>query len=102
MTNDPERRIQAVEGLLTRSIDGGPGFLIDGTECPHFTNAMEWGFRYKKSASGMSDNKVEKNFHSHVGDAGQYLSLHYNAQILGLGPQKAAKREVVSSGYLYV
>ena len=36
------------------------------------------------------------------GDAGQYLSLHYNAQILGLGPQKSAKREVVSSGYVYV
>jgi len=63
---------------------------------------MEWGFRYKKSPSGVSDNKVEKNFWSHVGDSGQYLSLHYNAQILGLGPQKSAKREVVSSGYVYV
>ena len=101
-TNDPERRIAAVEGLLTRSIDGGPGFLIDGAECPHFANAMEWGFRYKKSPSGMSSTTVEKNFHSHIGDAGQYMSLHYNAQILGLGHKTQARREVVASGYMYV
>jgi hypothetical protein len=101
-TNDPELRIAAVEGLLTRSIDGNAGFLIDAEECPHFTDALEWGHRFKKSKSGEPSTTVDKTHHSHIGDAGQYLALHYNAQIRGsLAGRKVQARRVVPHRYVY-
>lgn len=68
-TNDPERRIQAVEELLALQVDGGPGFLID-PNCEHIIDTMEWGHRYKRSASGADSTTVEKNHHSHCFVAG--------------------------------
>lgn len=73
-TNDPERRIQAVEGLLTRAIDGGPGLLIDGGACPHIIDALTWGHRYKSTRSGGTLTQVEKNHHSHCFVAGTSVS----------------------------
>lgn len=101
-TNDPERRIQAVEGLLARQIDGGPGLLIDPC-CTHTTNSLEWGHRYKRSPSGISSTTAEKNHHSHIGDAVQYLALHYNVQADGaMFQRRTPRRTVVPSTYLYV
>lgn len=100
-TNDPERRIQAVEGLLTQQIDGGPAFLIDA-ECSHIIDTLEWGHRYKKTAGGVSTTTVEKNHHSHTGDGVQYLALHYNA--VGQGEmyrRSQAVRQVVAAKYRY-
>lgn len=100
-TNDPERRIQAVEGLLCRQIDGGPAMLIDKT-CPHLINALEWGFRYKKTAQGSLNPTFDKTHHSHIADAAQYLSLSYGL----VGPNSAAMgrvkaRPVVRRSYVY-
>lgn len=81
-TNDPERRIQAVEGLLARQIDGGPGLLID-PECKHIANTLEYGHRWKKTTQGLTSTTAEKNHFSHMGDAVQYLCLHYNAVMPG-------------------
>lgn len=78
VTNDPERRVQAVEGLLTRQIDGSAGLLIDPS-CTHISQALEWGFRYKKTASGLLTAVFDKTHHSHIADALQYLCLNYNA-----------------------
>ena len=101
-TNDPERRIQAVEGLLARQIDGAAGFLVDA-ECSHIIEALTWGHRYKKNSSGTGDVQIEKNHHSHMGDAVQYLALHYNVQHDGgMWGRRAAKRTVKPSTYLYV
>lgn len=101
-TNDPERRVQAVEGLLSRQIDGGPGLLIDPC-CRHIADTLEWGHRYKRSQTGMSSTVAEKNHHSHMGDAVQYLALHYNVQMDGgVFQHKRARRTVVPSTYLYV
>ena len=100
-TNDPERRIQAVEGLLTQQIDGGPAFLIDA-ECSHIIDTLEWGHRYKKTAGGVSTTTIEKNHHSHTGDSVQYLALHYNA--VGQGEmyrRSQAVRQVVAAKYRY-
>jgi hypothetical protein len=72
-TNDPERRIQAVEGLLTRQIDGGPGLLIDPS-CTHIVNTMEWGHRWKKTPSGLTSTTAEKNHHSHCFIAGTLVA----------------------------
>ena len=68
-TNDPERRIQAVEGLLTQQIDGGPAFLVDA-ECSHIIDTLEWGHRYKKTASGTMTMTADKTHHSHCFVAG--------------------------------
>ena len=101
-TNDPALRIAAVEQLLTRNVDGVAGFLIDPS-CTHIINAMEWGFRFRKTTSGVGSSVVEKNFWSHVGDAVQYLSLHYNTQVFGhLYNSKPQARKVVPAKYVYV
>lgn len=75
-TNDPERRVQAVETLLQLSIDGAAGFLIDPT-CIHAINGFAWEYRYKKAPEGIITTMVEKNHASHLGDAVQYGCLFY-------------------------
>lgn len=100
-TNDPERRVQAVEGLLTRQIDGAAGLLID-PRCTHTIDTLEWGHRWKKTTSGLTSTTAEKNHHSHQGDAVQYLALHYNLQTPGQGwSQKTKARPVVARPYVY-
>jgi hypothetical protein len=101
VTNDPERRVQAVEGLLMRQVDGAAGFLID-PECTHIIAALEWGHRYKKMTNGINSTTVEKNFWSHIGDAVQYGALHYNAVApMGSYYATAGRREVVPHRYVY-
>lgn len=101
-TNDPEKRIGAVEGLLVRQIDGKAGLLIDPS-CSHYINSMEWGYRYKKGSAGTVTTTPEKNHFSHINDAGQYFALHYNIQINGGGYDARAKaRPVGKSKYAYV
>jgi hypothetical protein len=101
-TNIPERRIAAVEGLLTRAIDGGAGLLIS-SECPWLTKAMDWGYRNKKQVNGVVTAVPEKNHYSHIADAMQYLCLHYNAQLApgGYG-MRSQKREITKVNYAYV
>lgn len=100
-TNDPERRVQAVEGLLTRQVDGQAGLLIDPS-CTHLTNALEWGFRYKKTANGLLTATFDKTHHSHIADGFQYFCLNYNA----VGPrsdmnQRTKARPVAKRPYVY-
>lgn len=100
-TNDPERRVAAVEGLLVRQIDGKAGFLIDPS-CTHSVNAFDWGFRYKKSATGQGTLTFDKNFFSHIADSCMYACLHFNAKVEGIGYGFQSKaREVVKRAYSY-
>lgn len=101
-TNVPERRIAAVEGLLTRAIDGGPGLLISSA-CPWLTKAMDWGYRNKKQANGVVTATPEKNHFSHIADALQYLCLHYNQQVNPAAQSNRSRaREVEKVAYAYV
>jgi hypothetical protein len=101
-TNDPEIRINAVEQLLLRQIDGNAGFLIDPS-CTHIANAMEWGHRYKRTAAGLHTTEVEKNHFSHIGDAVQYASLHYNASSTTSALMRSRQaKKVVPASYCYV
>jgi hypothetical protein len=102
-TNDPETRIGAVEGLLARQIDGGPGILLD-PRCKHLINGFEWGYRFRKTASGSGSMVPEKNHFSHLADAAQYFCLHYNAVINGSGAylQKSKARTLTKPSYAYV
>lgn len=100
-TNDPERRIAAVEQLLGRQIDGSAGLLIDPS-CTHLIEALEWGFRYKKTLAGVLSTAVEKNHFSHLGDSMQYLCLHYGVQIDGaIYKRSNHARKVVPAKYRY-
>jgi hypothetical protein len=101
-TNDPERRIAAVEGLLMRAIDGGPGFLIS-PECTWLTRALDWGYRNKKQANGVVTAVPEKNHYSHIADALQYGCLHYNLTVNPAAHMNRTKaREIVQKKYSYV
>lgn len=100
-TNDPERRVAAVEELFGRQVDGKAGMLID-PRCTHLINALEWGYRYKKTASGQMSPSVEKNHYSHIGESLQYFALHYNVQAergTHFGRQPA--RKVSRANYVY-
>ena len=101
-TNDPERRIAAVEQLLLRQIDGGPGLLIDPA-CQWIIDTLEWGYRFKRQASGQMTAAPDKNHHSHMGDAIEYLCLHYNVQVdPASNIYRTRKREIKPSAYVYV
>jgi hypothetical protein len=69
-TNNPVRRINAVDEYLMRNVDGDAAFLLD----PGATNlkaAMMGGYRFHPKTGN-----IEKNNHSHVAEALQYLALH--------------------------
>ncbi len=101
-TNDPERRISAVEDLLTRQIDGGAAMLIDPS-CAHLLEALDWGYRYKKMVStGQTTTTPEKTHHSHIADALQYFALHYMPGVVGgMWGRKVVARKVVPARYTY-
>jgi hypothetical protein len=100
-TNDPERRVAAVESLLVRQIDGKAGLLIDPS-CQHLVNATEWGFRYKKNAAGQGTLTFDKNHFSHISDAMHYLCGHFQGNIAGIGYGFQSKaREIVRKNYKY-
>jgi hypothetical protein len=79
-TNDPDKRQLALEGLLNRAYDGGPGLRFD-PGCQHLIAAMEWGYRYKKMANGQQTTTRDKTHHSHIAEAAEYAAGHYNAQV---------------------
>lgn len=99
-TNDPERRIAAVEGLLVRQIDGVAGFLID-PRCAYLASACEWGYRFKKTAAGLGSSVPEKNHFSHISDAMQYLCWHFNMQLDTNYNARSKARTVAKSRYTY-
>jgi hypothetical protein len=70
-TNNVSARINAVDEYLMRQVDGDPAFLVD-PRCTQLKAAMMGGYRYKPKGDG----DIDKNKHSHVAEALQYLMLH--------------------------
>lgn len=96
-TNDPERRVNAVEELLARQVDGAAGLLIDPS-CTYLIEGLSWGYRYKASASG--GLAFEKNHHSHLAESCVYGLMHYSTNG-GARPTKVARREVKQAPFVY-
>lgn len=73
-TNNPELRVQAVERLLNKHIDGKPMFLVNPT-CTDAIKGFRFGYRYKLKRNGTQEDKPDKNTYSHLADAIQYAAL---------------------------
>lgn len=99
MTNDPERRIAAVEGLLMRQIDGAP-LLRLSSKVKHLSAALDWGYRNRKTAAGQATATPEKNHFSHISDGFQCLCLHFNPQY-ARDVNRARVREVKPAEFAY-
>jgi hypothetical protein len=70
-TNSISARVNAVDDFLMRQVDGDPAFLMDPS-CTQLKAAMMGGYRYKNRGDG----GIDKNKHSHIAEALQYLMLH--------------------------
>ena len=83
VTNDPEKRIGAVENALVRQLDGD-GWVQINPHCKHLINACEFGYIYaaRKDGSPNVTNAPVKNHFSHVSDGFQYGVLHFNAPVV--------------------
>ena len=75
-SNDPTLRIEAVDGALTRLLDGKPGFLVNPT-CINLKKGFNGGYHYRRlqTSGDRYDEKPFKNRYSHVHDALQYLMM---------------------------
>jgi hypothetical protein len=86
-TNSISARINSVDDYLMRQVDGDPAFLVD-PGCTQLKAAMMGGYRYKPTG----DMAIDKNKHSHVAEALQYLMLHISTA--GEGGYMLQRREI--------
>ncbi len=74
LTNDPERRIEAVERLLLDHVDGKPALVVNPS-CVNLIKGFRYGYRYKLDRQGIQANRPDKNEYSHLQDALQYCCM---------------------------
>jgi hypothetical protein len=73
-TNDPVKRIAAVERQLSVNVGGKPGFLVD-PRCKHLIQGMYGGYKFRRKQDGSYDVQPMKDEFSHDNDALQYACL---------------------------
>lgn len=78
-TNDPERRIRAVEKRLVQQAGDTRGFLVHRNGCPMLTEGFLRGYRYKKKRDGSLTPVPDKGAFSHIHDALQYAALGHQS-----------------------
>ncbi|MEK9909127.1 MAG: hypothetical protein VW498_02065 [Candidatus Thalassarchaeaceae archaeon] len=73
-TNDPVVRVEAVNSLLARMVDGEVGFLLDGENCTTLKTGFLGGYHYRRMqvTGERYEERPNKNKFSHVHDALQY------------------------------
>jgi hypothetical protein len=99
-TNSILPRVNAVDALLTRTVDGKSGIILDPTGTPNLQAALRGGYRYKIKTNGEMDDSPEKNRHSHIADAMQYLALHADGNATG-GARRTQAVHVEKTRFLY-
>ena len=97
-TNDPERRIQAVERLLNQQLEGKAMYLIDPS-CEQLIRGFRYGYRYKIKKNGELEDRPEKNSFSHVHDANQYGDAVIDMNVRGVALQQG-RREVKKKAWV--
>jgi hypothetical protein len=93
-TNSISARINSVDDYLMRQVDGDPAFLLD-PRCTQLKAAMMGGYRYKPKGDG----DIDKNRHSHVAEALQYLMLHIASAQGEVYSQRREIKNVASTGW---
>jgi hypothetical protein len=73
-TNDPVKRVAAVERLLGQQVDGAAMFLLD-PRLSHLIRGISGGYKYKRKQDGSYEVSPLKDAFSHDNDALQYLAL---------------------------
>lgn len=89
-TNSIIARVNAVEGWLTRMVDGKPARFID-PGCQELIRAYRGAYRYKTKKNGEKEDTPEKNAASHVADSDQYASMHADNNFTGRILQRPAQ-----------
>ena len=93
-TNSVSARLSAVDDYLMRQVDGDAAFLLD-PKCTQLKAAMMGGYRFHHK-----NGNIEKNKHSHVAEALQYLMLHINhASDAAYINQKRTIKRVAAAGW---
>ncbi len=78
-TNDPTKRIDAVNSYIIKLVDGEPGYLVS-RNCPMIRKGKIGGYQYKRvqvSGEDRYKDKPDKNKYSHPADAEQYMALGF-------------------------
>ena len=70
-TNNPEKRVSAVEKLLMQQADGKAMILFDPS-LKHLLRGMNGGYKYKRKQNGSYEDSPDKNEFSHDADSLQY------------------------------
>jgi hypothetical protein len=79
-TNDPPKRIDAVNSFIIKLVDGEPGYLVS-RKCPMIRKGKIGGYQYKRVQVSGEDryrDKPDKNKYSHPADAEQYMALGFS------------------------
>ena len=93
-TNSISARITAVDDMLMRQVDGESAMLIDPS-CTRLKAALMGGYRFKRDGQN-----IEKNNHSHVAEALQYLMMDLNPGSYGaLLPQRREIKKRSARGW---
>jgi len=98
VSNDPEKRIAAVEQVLMEQVDGKARFRVS-PDCVRLIKGFDSGYRYRQKKNGELEMSPDKNAYSHPHDA-----LQYGVMVLaqgagsGWGVVKAREVEVVAAG----
>lgn len=92
-TNLITPRLNAVDDFLMRQVDGDPAFLMDPSMV-RLKAAMMGGYKFHPKTGN-----IEKNKHSHVAEALQYLALHINDFRGRIVVQKREIKRVASTGW---
>ena len=87
-TNNVTPRLSAVDEYLMRHADGDSAFVVDPS-CTALKSAMMGGYRFHPKTGA-----IEKNKHSHVAEALQYLMLHISS--ISDGSVVAQRKEIKS------
>lgn len=98
-SNDPTIRVNAVDQLLRRMVDGAPGLLVS-PRCRLLLAALGGGYQYRRlSVAGeVYSDAPEKNRFSHVADALQYAVIgggEGRALVTKIGPEHSLHRHGV-------
>jgi hypothetical protein len=78
-TNDPTKRIDAVNSYIIKLVDGEPGYQLSRS-CAMLRKGKIGGYQYKRvqvSGDERFKDKPDKNKYSHPADAEQYLALGF-------------------------